>query len=668
MMTSTHKEDISSITDELARHTMPIGIDRMVVTSPSYAITARNLGLGITANNMKKMVIEVLDEKMREAAGNPGAMEELSEMRKQVSGLYALEDIRKATKALLTGNLMTLEELSTRLDTMGGRISIRRGKEDELRTATDGLERRREVERLEGWIDKMEIPEGKIVQGFGIKEIRLPGYSESNVTFVADAIYRFVKDIGNNEQESKHFVDHIKAIFYSTESNSDRSKPDVQIALQLVMSKLLADDERKYRPFVEALKRVRPTPITYACVGGVISLDSSLDKIKAVMFDKREATCLVITGDTAVYDSRTAAGAEVTQGAASTLMYIKRNPRLAEIHQIVEGASGSFNESFFDFTKFFKATPFVHGKFSEFIYIFAIAKAFGRHGMREIFREISQEKLDFYLSHPPFPKQLVSRASFDFVEYMKLYDKKGMKELEAAVGREPLPKGVRSIVQYIDKRLYLFNRKPARGGDMSEDEQLHCLQEDKNIIDYMKWLGEVRKTPQFARFTERLLIASAIELPSRIGNSYSSSVFVSLASLMQSHIDAVDRAARGGVAEMKRRLKGVVAGYGSGSHSQLFSADVVAECRPEDNCLRIGIDLNRVEIGPEEYVRLHENLLEDDSMRLISAENLIEKDTAKLLRGESMPEGFRIYKRNQNGSGEYAYVKDGIAVPLPIRH
>ena len=83
----------------------------------------------------------------------------------------------------------------------------------------------------------------KMTNGLGIKNVRIPGYSESNVTFVANAIYEFCCKISSSKEDMEKLeVEPIRSIYYGSESNPDRSRPEVESSLLLVYSKLLDED------------------------------------------------------------------------------------------------------------------------------------------------------------------------------------------------------------------------------------------------------------------------------------------------------------------------------------------------------------------------------------------------------------------------------------------
>ena len=267
---------------------------------------------------------------------------------------------------------------------------------------------------------------GKMTAGLGIKQIRLPGYSESNLTFVADAIYEFVKRVSASSADMEKLRrEPIRTIYYASESNPDRSRPEVEVSFLLVYSKLLSEDS-KYRELVEMLKGAALLPVTYACAGGGLSVIDAVSNVYLSIGNGKPQSALVITADNAIYDHTRAPNAEYTQGAGATLMWITKDPELASI--IYANGSGDFHMTLSDFTKFGFETPIVHGKFSERVYVYTIAKSLEmleRNGGTIPFRE-----LQFFVTHVPFPKQSIYFASFLFAHYLKNYDKELFQQME----------------------------------------------------------------------------------------------------------------------------------------------------------------------------------------------------------------------------------------------
>ncbi len=506
------------------------------------------------------------------------------------------------------------------------------------------------------------VNESKMRKGIGIETIRLPGFSESNATFVADSIYDFVKGVvGDKAALKKLTAEPVKSIYFGTESNPDRSRPELEVALMLAFSKLLAEDEKRYRPIVEMFRHARVVPITYACVGGVISLHEATTRVRLACDNGSPESSVVISADTAYYNVKKAPGAEVTQGAAATLMWVTRDPEFVEISE----KSGNFHMTLSDFTKFVDEMPYVHGKFSEIVYVYTVGRALenleGELGAGKSRGAGILKGLDFFICHVPFPKQAIYLGSFLFVHQMKLSNPALQKEIEARpnIGPEPLDKSKYShLTDMIESKFNVFNRGPAH---QNENEVVKHIENDPEIKAYWDWLKKIRDAPEFEGFINSLNIKQALVLPSQIGNSYSSSAPVSLASLAS---NAFAGAGDGGVYERK----GILAGYGSGAQATVYPIKIVAKHERVGALLKVLINTDKkFALTVQQYEELHRIHVGGDAARLTSGEDLVEKDK-KFLNLEVLPQGFHVVKRNEDGTGEYVY-SDGASIrPVKIMH
>lgn len=89
----------------------------------------------------------------------------------------------------------------------------------------------------------------RISDRLGIEKTRLPIFSQSNVTMVADSIYLFIKNMEKNGSLEDLLDEPPKNIYFATESNDDYSRPEAEVALGLIYSKLLNENEAFYRPY-----------------------------------------------------------------------------------------------------------------------------------------------------------------------------------------------------------------------------------------------------------------------------------------------------------------------------------------------------------------------------------------------------------------------------------
>ena len=505
---------------------------------------------------------------------------------------------------------------------------------------------------------------GKIRSGLGVDMIRMPGYSESNVTFVANMLYDFIKKIADDLESLKRLEETpVKTLYYGSESNPDRSRPELEPALLLAGSRLLAEDEAKYRPVIEMLREASVVPVTFACVGGVVSINEAISRVRFSAENGHRESAIVITADTACYDSKKAPGAEATQGAAGTLMWITKNPNLIEIFD----RSGSYHVPLSDFTKFVDDTPIVHGRFSEIVYVYTVGKALQR--LEKEYRGLNgssgngngkdaiMDEINFFVCHVPFPKQAIYLASFLFAHQLKKRDKELFAEMQSreGIGKEPLPAEV-GLADLIEAKFREFNTNGH--GRMHEREIINYIQEDPQIKEYWEWLKALRETPEFSAFLKKLHIKEALKLPAMVGNSYTGSSLISMVSLALHGVDA----------DMWRADNiGLLAGYGSGAQAMVFPIRLAARRETLFDHIAIDIDTdNKYPVTPAAYRELHKMHLRGDSARMTGGEDLVEKDKA-LLRSGTLPKGFHIIRRNQDGTGEYAYSDGAMIEPVTIR-
>ena len=493
---------------------------------------------------------------------------------------------------------------------------------------------------------------GKMTAGLGIKQSRLPGYSESNVTFVANAIYEFIKKVTSNEKDlAKLRAEPVRNIYYASESNPDRSRPEVEQSFLLVYSKLLDEDTAKYREIVEMFKNSTLVPVTFACAGGGIALVDAISNVYLSIGTGTVQSALVITADTAIYDNDRAPNAEFTQGAGAALLWITKDPELASV--IYQNGSGNFHMPLSDFTKFGEEMPLVHGKFSERTYVYTIAKSLEM--LEKNSKGFSLNEMAFFVTHVPFPKQSIYFASFLFAHVLKTYHKALFEELQKRpdLGEEKLC-GSFKITDLMDKKFASFN-SVATEKAMQEHDIIQYIENDPEIDGYWNWLKKLRNQKEFEEFVTRLHIKSALILPAEVGNSYSSSAFVGFASLIKNATALHDG---------KPKI-GILSFYGSGAIARSIPIEVTAESATIARRLTL-IMPEPIQIDYRQYAELHPELIKGDASRTINRGDLIEKDKKFLVRS-TLGKGFHIRRRNPNGTGEYVYSDGEKITPLIIR-
>ncbi|MCL5007235.1 MAG: hypothetical protein M1164_00960 [Candidatus Marsarchaeota archaeon] len=491
---------------------------------------------------------------------------------------------------------------------------------------------------------------GKISGGLMIKEMRLPGITENNSTMVANGLYRFIKDVASDERSMKKLrAEPIRSIYFATESNPDRSRPEIEPSLLMVSS--FPPKQREYEEIVDMLKRARVVPVTYACVGGVLGLGEAINDVALGAYTSHSGSSLVISVDTSVYSDSRAKNAEGTQGAASALMWVTENPSLVSFP--LEGVPHAFHGPFSDFTKYGEETPLVHSTFSKIMYVYAVAEAF-EDAERNAPERMHIDDMDFIIAHVPFPKQTEYFLGFLYAHYLRRYDVEKLSEIESreGIGKEPL-RGAAGFTDLIRRKMHSFNDEGAK----SDLELISMIEKDAEISGYWNWTGALRKQKEFSEFEKRLMIDRALRVPSLVGNSYSASVFVSLASLLSN--------ASGG----EKDTKGVMIGYGSGA--QAVERPLIIHASQAGSG-KLVIDMGKpFYLNGKSYRELHDRwLVKGEASRMIrrSGEADLLQEEEKFLEGAMLPNGFHVRRKNPDGTGEYFYVDEsGKAEDIRIR-
>ncbi|MGC8670132.1 MAG: hypothetical protein ACP5TL_03210 [Candidatus Micrarchaeia archaeon] len=619
-----------------------VGISNIYVRNPHIRISSEELAKAISAKDFIAEIEAIAREEQRVISEKIKEREELA----AISYPYGpIEDFLGPNHSGET--LEDLIVLSKKLEEFMEELSSATDIDTAIKLSAFLVEKGVTTEQsIRKIAESVQVSPQKISEGLGINSITLPSFAESNATFVADMLYDFAVDISSSDDKLAKLRDKpLKTIFYSSESNPDRSRPELEIALELVYSRLLEEDPEKYREVISALRHAMLFPTTYACVGGVMSLDQAARSIRG------NESALVISADTAIYDPKLAPHAETTQGAGAVLYWITTDPEIAVIDY--EGR-GAYHLSLADFTKYLQEHPVVYGKFSEIIYVYMVSKAMAasKVGMMPL------SMLKFIVEHVPFPKQALYLASFLFVHELRNFDKAKFEEIQSrsSVGKEPLA-GFSSLTDLLDSKFKKFNGER----NMEEQEFIKYIENDKDIKNYWAWLANIRKQPEFEKFKKDLMIDKALVLPSNTGNVYSSASLQSFASLLNEL--AKDP---GILSEEKIKLNGVMGGYGSGA--QAVAMPIEIETTKEKLIRNISIKSSTLPINADQYIQLHKWLIAgSESERSSNSGNLFKK-SLELLRRETIPDGFYIIKRNIDGTGEYCYVSNGVERKLKIRY
>lgn len=277
---------------------------------------------------------------------------------------------------------------------------------------------------------------------------------------------------------------------------------------------------------------------------------------------------IVIASDVARYPLNSSG--EYTQGAGSVALLLKRNPRLLALEQIY----GSFTR---DENDFFRPTgcktAVVNGKHSNQCYLDAMIGAFDSFARQAMRRgrikpgpgRCPSDFIDHFLFHIPYPRMVEYASAALFRHDWSRSRCSCWRDVQAEIGAEPVPE------------------------DYSDSEAFRAAQ--------------TAYSRSFARSSVfqmefRARVADAAMLSRRIGNIYTGSIYLGLASLLEL-----------GALKCGERLG--FGAYGSGCSALFFSAIVQAQA---ESVQRPGL-IKRLEgrrrITLEEYERLHEGRMQE---------------------------------------------------------
>lgn len=490
----------------------------------------------------------------------------------------------------------------------------------------------------------------------GNVEIRLPGHSEGNVTYMGDGLYTlFTSLMSDGASRERLFSNPITGIYSGSESGTDKSKPDIVTALGMVSSRLINEDEREYGPLLDMLTNVKRIPAEnkFACIGPFIAFQDAIIWVSYWTSKGRSVSALCDFADTAIYDEAQAPNAQATQGGAGYTAWITADPSLMVIYD----EFGSHYMSFNDFTKYGgRETPVVHGKPSEKGgYVYNVGKAVINFE-KGILQIPEFKNGGFRVFHIPFPIEPEVLVSFEFAHQLKRSNPMLFEEIQTrpSIGRYPL-KDFSHVTQLIGAKFRGFNNDglPIR----SEHEIMGHLNSDTDINALWGWHEKLRTTPEFRAYVKKVRLNAALEIPRHIGNSYGVSVFAGITSLLTHGYDP----------EVDMGIQGVVGAYGSGAGASVLGAEIVATAEAIRKKIHIVMHVdNRYLLTAGQYLQLRPALLLGEGQRMETEEDLTIRDM-ELLRADRLAAGHHVIRRKRDAHGDYT-ISDGTSLsPLTWR-
>jgi hydroxymethylglutaryl-CoA synthase len=392
------------------------------------------------------------------------------------------------------------------------------------------------------------MPPEKLTKGLGIEKLSIPDAHEDAVTMAAMATLKLMEK--NNLQPKD-----IDFIHIATETGPDAAKPIscyVQGMLELRYGKGSFD-------------HVGAPETKFACVGATYAM---IDRLAYIASGWNQAPySIVVATDIAKYELNSSG--ESTQGAAAIALLLKENPRLLVYEPEFTGFGTVDDRDFFRPVE--RTTAVVNGQYSIGCYLRDMRIAFDAYkrnvlkaGVLKSPSENLIDKAGFISFHSPFPK-MVQYAFADFLIH-EWRNQPIWEKIAPQIGPEPSRKGLTDVEYYISEEHKEFRRK-------------------------------FTATKEFISEYEAK-VADALKAISLIGNSYTASVWLGVASHFEARKDDLTGKRIG------------IGSYGSGSSAILCSFIVQPGYRKVVEKIKLMYKLGkRQKIPMSVYEDLHEGRL-----------------------------------------------------------
>lgn len=406
------------------------------------------------------------------------------------------------------------------------------------------------------------IDPAKLVRGIGIERMAVPDAHEDAATMAAMSLLDLMR-------RSDLQPDEIGKVYVGTESSADESKAIGTYVIGML--------EQVYGR--GSFQECGTVEFKAACIATTFALESLSYWLAS---EDEDRVGVVIASDVAKYPL--ASPGEYTQGAGSVSLLLKKNPRLLALEQVY----GHFTRDENDFFRPMGCkTAVVNGKHSNQCYLDAVKGAFDSFAARAARRGVIvpgpdqcvTDYLDHLLFHIPYPRMVEYASAAIFRHDWKRCERR--RKVEEEIGPEP------------------------KAGDQAAEASYS--QAFARSQQFLQAFGaKVRDTAMLSR---------------QIGNIYTGSIYLGLASLME-----LDRLQPG------QRLG--FGAYGSGCSALFFSGLVQPEAA---SVRRLGLMQkleDRREISLADYEMLHEGK---------KGESVVEPEQEFVLAGIDS-QGYRHYK------------------------
>jgi len=413
------------------------------------------------------------------------------------------------------------------------------------------------------------IDPGKLIKGIGIERMAVPDAHEDAATMAAMSLLLLMRRSGLEP-------DRIGKIYVGTESSLDEAKAMGTYVIGML--------EQVYGK--GSFSECCTVEMKAACIATTLALECQSYWLAGEDEDK---VGVVIASDVAKYPL--ASPGEYTQGAGSVSLLLKKNPRLLSLEQVY----GHFTR---DENDFFRpmgcTTAVVNGKHSNQCYLDAVTGAFDSFAARAarkgiIVPAVGQcvtDFLDHILFHIPYPRMVEYASAAVFRHDWKSCQR--IQRIEEEVGPEP------------------------GEGDYNDAAAFQAAQAD--------YARRFARSPQFLEaFSAK--VRDTATLSRQIGNIYTGSIYLGLASLLElGRLQAGQRLGFGA--------------YGSGCSALFFSGRVGPEVEDLPGLGLMERLEERREISLADYEMLHEGKKE---------KSVVEPEQEFMLAGIDS-QGYRHYK------------------------
>ena len=392
---------------------------------------------------------------------------------------------------------------------------------------------------------------GKVKKGVGVEHMAVPDAHEDSATLAAMAAVKAIQNAGIDPKD-------IGYVAVGTETTVDQSKSIAAYVLGMI--------ERRFNV---QMPDVGAPQFQFACIGATYALEAAVNMFRAEEHTKPYA--LVIATDVSKYPLLTAG--EYTQGAGAVAMLVCENPRLLAIDPKTAATITRDERDFFRPNGL--QTAVVDGKYSIDVYLDCMTLAADRYleRARAAFNKPGariDELASHLLFHVPFPRM----AEYAALRILGDAWRKDSRIKDEIVREVPLITDTN-----IDK-------------------------DPKARKAYEKQLAD----SAFFRHFFATTIEPSLTLSRKIGNIYSGSLYLALASLLES---TENRASLAG-----QRI--ALLSYGSGASARVFSGTFVDPAHAY--IPHAATDLKneqdggrRVALSVKDYERLHSGPKSEDS-------------------------------------------------------